>query len=190
MAFIRRNGPSIIKAIIITFAIFAFVFSLTFGFLFGPDIHRAVRELNSIFSSDMEFNNEPFITKQQIQIYPYEPNSTHLWSMRFADENYFRLARLLPCRTVEYQGGPKIDKIDSCDHSPSNEYSIENTLQAQKWLYEHQHPTNCTNKNFAIINNFAWSGFGSTLHQIAWAFGMAIAQDRIAVYKVPGYWVR
>ncbi|CAF4700991.1 unnamed protein product, partial [Rotaria sp. Silwood1] len=60
--------------------------------------------------------------------------------------------------------------IDSCNYSSTNEYSIENTLQAQKWLYEHQHPMNCTNRKFAIIQNFAWSGFGSTIHQIAWAF--------------------
>ncbi|CAF1341964.1 unnamed protein product, partial [Rotaria sp. Silwood1] len=41
---------------------------------------------------------------------------------------------------------------------------------------------------FAIIQNFAWSGFGSTIHQIAWAFGMALAENRIAVYETPGYW--
>jgi hypothetical protein len=122
----------------------------------------------------------------------YSPvsNSTHLWSIPFADENYFRLARLLPCRTVEYKRGPKIDKIDSCDHSTTNEYSIQNTIQAQKWIYEHQHPSNCTNKRFAIIQNFALSGFGSILHQIAWAFGTALAENRIAIYKTPGNWVR
>ena len=110
--------------------------------------------------------------------------------MRFVDQNYFRLSRLLPCRIVEYIGGSKIDKIDSCDHSSTNEYSIENTLKAQKWIYQHQHPINCTNKNFAIIQNFAWSGFGSIVHQIVWAFAMAIADNRIAVYKTPGNWVR
>ena len=80
--------------------------------------------------------------------------------------------------------------IDSCDHSSTNEFSIPNILQAQKWLYEHQHPADCTNKRFAIIQNFASSGFGSTVHQIAWAFGMALAEDRIAVYQTPGNWVR
>jgi hypothetical protein len=49
---------------------------------------------------------------------------------------------------------------------------------------------NCSNKRFAIIHNFAPSGFGSTVHQIAWAFGMALADDRIAVYQTPGNWVR
>jgi hypothetical protein len=74
--------------------------------------------------------------------------------------------------------------------SSTNEYSIENTLQAQKWIYQHQHPINCTNRNFDIIQNFAWIGFGATIHQIIWAFGMAIAHNRIAVYQTPGYWVR
>ncbi|CAF0789852.1 unnamed protein product [Adineta steineri] len=43
----------------------------------------------------------------------------------------------------------------------------ENTLQEQKWLLDHQHPINCTNKRFAVIRQFAWSGFGSIVHQIA-----------------------
>jgi hypothetical protein len=45
------------------------------------------------------------------------------------------------------------------------------------------------NKRFAIIYNFASSGFGSTVHQIAWAFGKALADDRIAVYQRPENWV-
>ncbi|CAF3701241.1 unnamed protein product [Rotaria sp. Silwood1] len=116
-------------------------------------------------------------------------NSTHLWSMRLADENYFRLAHILPCRIIEYVRENKIEKIDSCDYSSKNEFSIQNTLWAQKWFYEHQHPINCTNKRFAIIQNYAWSGFGSTVHQIAWAFGRAIADNRIAVYQIPGNWL-
>ncbi|CAF1448574.1 unnamed protein product, partial [Rotaria sp. Silwood1] len=102
------------------------------------------------------------------------------------DENYFRLARILPCRIVEYS---RKENIDTCDYSSKNEFSIQNTLLTQKWFYEHQHPINCTNKRFAIIQNYAWSGFGSTVHQIAWAFGAAIADNRIAVYKIPGNWL-
>jgi hypothetical protein len=110
--------------------------------------------------------------------------------MRLADKNYFRLAHLLPCRSVKYSAGPQPATIDSCDQTSANEYSIPNILEAQKWLYDHQHPADCTNKRFAIIQNFAWSGFGSTVHQIAWAFGMALVEDRIAVYQTPGKWVR
>ncbi|CAF3653201.1 unnamed protein product [Rotaria sp. Silwood1] len=108
--------------------------------------------------------------------------------MRLADENYFRLAHMLPCRIVEYFG-PKTEQIDSCDHSSTQEFSIQNTLQVQKWFYEHQHPMNCESKRFAIIENYAWSGFGSTVHQIVWAFGKAIADNRIAVYRTPGNWL-
>jgi hypothetical protein len=131
------------------------------------------------------------MNKQKIiDSFSYGCNSTHLWSMRLADENYFHLARLLPCRTVEYSGGPQPAKIDSCNQSLENEYSLPNILKAQKWLYDHQHPADCTNKRFAIIQDYALSGFGSTVHQIAWAFSMALADDRIAVYGKPGHWVR
>ena len=110
--------------------------------------------------------------------------------MHFANENHFRLARLISCRTVGYKGGPKIDMIDSCDQSPNKDFSIQNTIQAQQWLYEHQHPINCINKKFAIITGYAWSGFGSTMHQVLWAFAEAVRQNRIAVYAIPGNWVR
>jgi hypothetical protein len=154
----------------------------------GSDFTETRKRLNIIFLSNQTSSTT---NKQQIiDAFSYGHNSTHLWSMRLADENYFRLARLLPCRTVEYSIGPQPAQIDSCDHSSTNEYSIPNILQAQKWLYEHQYPTNCSNKRFAIIHSFASSGFGSTVHQIAWAFGMALADDRIAVYQKPGNWVR
>ncbi|CAF5052874.1 unnamed protein product [Rotaria sp. Silwood1] len=122
--------------------------------------------------------------------FSYASNSTHLWSMRLADKDYFRIARLLPYRNVTYIGGPNPDTIDSCDHSSTGEYSIQTALHAQRWIFEHQHPLDCSNKLFAIIYNFAWSGFGSTIHQIVWALGMAFAEDRIAVYETPGNWVR
>lgn len=180
------------KAIKITFVIIASILCFAFGFLFCSDFYGPRRKLNIIFKADIKSNQDlsPTNKQQIIDSFSYGHNSTHLWSMRLANENYFRLACLLPCRTVKYSGGPKLDKIDSCDHSSTNEYSIQNILQAQKWLYEHQHPTDCTNKRFAIIQYFASSGFGSTVHQIAWAFGMALANDRIAVYQTPGNWVR
>ncbi len=175
-----------------TFVIVASIFSFTFGFFLGSDFIWTPRKLNLIFSAVLQSNqNGSTINKQYIiESFSYGHNSTHLWSMRLADENYFRLARLLPCRNISYTGGPSPANIDSCDHSSTNEFSLPNLIQAQKWLYDHQHPTNCSNKRFAIIHNFAPSGFGSTVHQIAWAFGKALADDRIAVYRIPGNWVR
>jgi hypothetical protein len=188
----KSDEPSIKKPIQIIFTIIAFIVFLAFGYLLSPPgIINIRNKSNPIFSWNMISSQRSSISKSQLND-SYSPvsNSTHLWSIPFADENYFRLARLLPCRTVEYKGGPKPDKIDSCDHSSTNEYSIQNTIQAQKWIYEHQHPSNCANKRFAIIQNFALSGFGSILHQIVWAFGMALAENRIAIYKTPGNWVR
>ncbi|CAF1304990.1 unnamed protein product [Rotaria sordida] len=182
MVYVNSNQISTTKPIKITFVIVVLIVCFVFGFRLDPGFPQVRISLNRSYLSDIQ-------SKQQI-IHSFPPvyNSTHLWSMRFVDENYFRLARLLPCQIVEYIGGPKIDKIHSCNYSSTNEYSIENTLQAQKWLYQHQHPMNCTNRKFAIIQNFAWSGFGATIHQIAWAFGMALAENRIAIYETPGYW--
>lgn len=173
------------------FTIVFVVLTFLFGFLAGSYWNTTNRGLGMFSSSNLKFS-----TVSTRKAYSYTPvindafNSTHLWSMRLADENYFRLAKLLPCRTVEYSGGPKVDKIDSCDHSTTNEFSIQTTLEAQLWLYKHQYPINCTNKRFAIIEHYAPSGFGSTIHQVVWAFGMALADDRIAVYQVPGHWVK
>jgi len=180
------------RATKIIFFIILFIVCFTFGFFFGTNFNETKSKLNIIFSLDINSNqNSSMKNKQQIiDSFSYGHNATHLWSMRLADENYFRLARLLPCRTVEYIHGPKPGTIDSCDQSIENEFSIPNILQAQKWLYDHQHPADCTNKRFAIIYNYALSGFGSTVHQVAWAFGMALADDRIAVYHKPGNWVR
>jgi hypothetical protein len=188
---IISNGSSATKSVKTIFALTALVIFFAFGFLVGSGYNNTISKFNLIFSSIMKSSNESSINKQEVfkPVFPGH-NSTHLWSMRLADESYFRLARLLPCRIVEYTGGPKNQSIDSCDHSSTNEYSRTNTLQAQKWLYEHQHPANCSDKRFAIIQNFAWSGFGSIVHQIVWAFAMAIADNRIAVYKTPGNWVR
>ncbi|CAF1370251.1 unnamed protein product [Adineta ricciae] len=118
-----------------------------------------------------------------------QQNGTYLWSLRLADENYFRIASLLACRTVEYARGSQKYQMSTCSNFSTNEFTIANTLQAQKWLFEHQHPRNCSNKRFAIIRKFAWSGFGSTIHQIVWAFGKALTDDRIGVYETPGDWI-
>jgi hypothetical protein len=144
-------------------------------------------ESNKQLKSNKELNS---IKEEALKSFSFAYNKTHLWSMRLADENYYRIARLLPCRTVKYVGGPKAEPMDSCDQSIINEFSVETTLHAQKWLYEHQNPANCTNKKFAILHQFAWSGFGSTVHQIVWAFGAALGEGRIAVYQTPGNWVR
>ncbi|CAF4150075.1 unnamed protein product [Rotaria sordida] len=187
--FIRnRSLQSIIIKII--FGLISFVLVFVFDFLLDSSFNETNSKIHLALSPNIQLNQRSSTNNQQsIKSSSYEYNSTHLWSMRLADENYFHLAHLLPCRIVEYPRGPIIDKIDSCDHSSANEFSIQNTLQAQKWLYEHQHPMDCTNKRFAIIHNFAVSGFGSTMHQIAWAFGKAIADNRIAVYQIPGNWL-
>ncbi|CAF0968117.1 unnamed protein product [Rotaria sordida] len=183
----RSLQTTTIKSII---GLISFALVSVFGFLLGSSYNEANSKIHLIFSSDIKLDPRSSTNNQQsIKSSSREYNSTHLWSMRLANEDYFRLARLLPCRIVEYVGGPNVNKIDSCDHSSTNEFSIQNTLQAQKWLYEHQHPMDCTNKRFAIIENFAWSGFGSTVHQIVWAFGTAIADNRIAVYQTPGNWL-
>ena len=146
-------------------------------------------------SNDLDRNlekQELHMTHQQfLPSFSYVYNKTHLWSMGLANKNYYRIARLLPCRTVEYvYYSEKKDSMNICDQATIKEFSVETTLHAQKWIFEHQNPVVCTNKKFAIINNYAWSGFGSTIHQIVWAFGKALGDDRIAVYQIPGNWVR
>ena len=183
MAYLSNYGIIAAKSIKITFMTVVLILVIALGFLRSSSFRLASSQLDPSYLPHRELNQA--ISHSFLPVY----NSTHLWSMHFADENYFRLASLLPCQIVEYSGGSKIDTVDSCDHSSTNEYSMENTLRAQKWLYEHQHPINCTDRKFAIIQNFAWSGFGSTIHQIAWAIGMAIAENRIAVYATPGHWV-
>jgi hypothetical protein len=116
-------------------------------------------------------------------------NDTHMWSMRFADESFFRVASRIPCKAVEYEGGPGRNRVDPCNASFENEFTVRNSLLAQKWMFEHQNPRDCSNKSFAVIQNFAVSGYGSVMHQVAWAFGAALAQNRIAIYQRPSNWV-
>ena len=160
-------------------------------FLLTSDFHETINRRRVIFISNIELSHDLATTNKQrlVESPSFEPNVTHLWSLRLPNQDYFRLASLLPCQTVEYTGGPESAKMNSCDHSSSNEFSIPNILQAQKWLYEHQHPADCSTSRFAIIHSFASSGIGSTVHQIASAFSMALAEDRVAVYERPGNWV-
>ena len=148
----------------------------------AEEVAPSIEVMHSLITNEAYFNSPTPVVGLKY-------NSTHLWSMRLADENYFQIARLLPCRNVSYSRGSKIDQINSCDHSTTNEYSIENTLKAQQWIFEHQHPSDCSNKRFAIIVSYSESGFGSSFHQIAWAFGKALGDNRIAIYRSPGGWV-
>ena len=181
-----------IRFITVVFIVIIFILCFVFGFLLGSNFNQAINELKVEFVSNIDSSLDlATANKQQmVESLSREPNATHLWSWRFADQDYFHLARFLPCQTVEYTGGLESARMNSCDHSSSNEFSIPNILQAQEWLYKHQHPADCSNKRFAIIHSFSSSGFGSTVHQIASAFGKALADNRIAVYKTPGNWVR
>jgi hypothetical protein len=182
-------APKIIR---ISFLLTGSVVIFVLGVLVGSNLNGINEKTHVLYSSSNTKSDKQLkpINKQILKSFSFAYNITHLWSMRLADENYYHIARVLPCRTVNYVGGPKPEAMDSCNQTTINEFSVESSLHAQKWIYEHQHPANCSNKKFAIIHNFAWSGFGSTLHQVVWAFGEALAQDRIAVYKIPGNWVR
>jgi hypothetical protein len=162
------------------------------GIIVGSNLKRINEEPHLVYSSSNTklYKDLKPIQQQILKSFSFAYNITHLWSMRLADENYYRTARLLPCRTMNYYGGPQNETIDTCNQTTIEEFSVETTLHAQKWLYEHQHPADCSNKKFAIIHKYARSGFGSTIHQVVWAFGAALAQDRIAVYQTPGNWVR
>ena len=169
-----------------TIMIIAVLIAFAFGFLFGLDYSQPKTTRTLTLPTNI-LAPRTQTSKADIAFEGF--NATHLWSMRLADENYVRLARLMPCRNVTYTVGTKSDFIDACDHSTTSEYAVETSVRAQKWLFEYQNPPSCSDKRFAMIQQFAWSGFGSTVHQVVWAFGMAIADNRIAVYKKPGNWV-
>ncbi|CAF4226707.1 unnamed protein product [Adineta steineri] len=139
---------------------------------------------SAILQKNLESNQQ-----QSLHSFSFVYNTTHLWSMRLADDNYYRIIRRLPCRTIIYIGHSVNETMNHCSQTTINEFSVKETVNAQKWFYEHQHPVDCSNKKFAIIHNYAWSGIGSTIHQVAWAFGEALAQNRNAVYETPGNWV-
>ena len=184
---LNRSSPNIFIKIIIV--ILVFTSALLFVLLNYSNL-----TLLQLIRFDYGFQpvNQSLV-RLLVQKYPFHAyNQTHLWTLRLADENFRQLARLIPCRVVTYDGGPhhKItEKIDTCPWSNQNEFFNDNTVFAQKWIYDHQHPANCSNKRFAIIRRLASSGYGSIIHQVVWAFGMALAQDRIAVYETPGNWV-
>lgn len=145
---------------------------------------------SSVISKKVQSNEKVSTTSSKLKEFEFEGfNGTHLWSMRIADEKHVALARRFPCRIVNYTIGSKFNLMDTCDNSSNKDFTIENSLFAQKWLFEHQNPSNCSNKRFAIIKHFAWSGFGSVMHQIVWPFGAAIGGNRIAVYHRPDDWV-
>lgn len=162
---------------------------LAFVFLYRTDLNLSTTLRSYARQSSVDVTSSP----SEFFEFTFDGyNRTHLWSMRLADHYYRTLARIIPCPTVTYDGGPhhKISEdIETCFNSPKNEFSIINNLHAQKWIYDHQHPANCSEKRFAIIRNFASSGYGSIIHQVAWAFAMALAQDRVAIYQSPGNWV-
>ncbi|CAF1233583.1 unnamed protein product [Adineta steineri] len=139
---------------------------------------------NAILQKNLESNQQ-----QSLHSFSFAYNTTHLWSMRLADENYYRIVRRLPCRTVNYVDQSVNELMNHCSQTTINEFSVNETVNIQRWFYEHQYPVDCSNKKFAVIHNYAWSGFGSTIHQVAWAFGEALAQNRIAIYETPGNWV-
>ena len=192
MVRVKLQGLSTSRSISVVFTTIVLVLCSISVFLLTSDFHQTINRLGAIFIEieELRYDSATANKQQIVTSLSHGSNATHLWSLRLADQDYFRLANLLPCQTVEYTGGPEPVKMNSCDYSPSNEFSIPNILQAQKWLYEHQHPADCSAKRFAIIHNFASSGFGSTVHQIALAFGKALAEDRIAIYERPGNWVR
>ncbi|CAF3319845.1 unnamed protein product [Rotaria socialis] len=92
--------------------------------------------------------------KQMSTSYSSTHTKSQLWSMYLADENYYRIAGLLPCRTVEYTGGPKPHIMDSCDQSIIDEFSVEATIHAQKWIYEHQNPENIKFNHRLLYHRF------------------------------------
>ena len=161
------------------------------GFLYCANFSMTRKTLNLMFSTMIgSTDNTPILTidkKESTSLSFPGYNFTHLWSWNLRDHIYSEVANAIPCRVINYGGSTS--KIDTCDKSDRNEFSLSNSIKAQKWIYEHQHPADCSNKRFAIIHQMASSGFGSTVHQIAWAFGMALSEGRIAVYKSPGNWV-
>lgn len=171
-------------------SIVIFIFGVTIGAtLFGTRREKCLTDYPLLVTAKTDKISQTVQNEVSSQ-FSFMYNKTHLWSIRLADENYYRIANHLPCRTVEYLGGPIPDKMSSCEKSTRDEFSVEATIHAQKWIYQHQNPMDCTNKRFALIHSYAMSGFGSTVHQIVWAFGTALSQGRIAIYQTPGNWVR
>ena len=198
---------SLLLRVIRISSVFLTALSIFFiGVLYGSSLQKVNKDNYVVIQSPSakhlssnkfsETIKPPASTKKKMNLsdslsaFSFAYNTTHLWSMRLADDEYYRIANLLPCRPVEYVAGTLGEKMDSCNEATKEEFSVESTIEVQRWFYEHQHPADCSNKKFAIIHQFAWSGFGSTLHQIVWPLGIAFSEDRIAVYQTPGNWVK
>jgi hypothetical protein len=138
-------------------------------------------------SSKVELNQVNYHRSKPI----FQSNSTHLWNMRVTNEKYVHLEKVVPCRAVEYDIGlPSTSILNSCDPSSKNQFSIQTTLNAQKWIFNHQNPSNCNDKKFAIINSLNQSDFAYSIQLITWAFAKALTQNRIALYATPSNWVK
>ena len=179
------------STILLTSAVFVFIL----GVLFGSNLYRK-KETARVFqpstATELDLKLQS-VKEDSIKSFQVAYNSTHLWSMRLADKDHYRIVNLVPCRDVIYHAhrGTGINEtMNHCQEKTREEFSVESTLQAQQWIFNHQNPMNCQNKRFAIMHKYAWSGFGSTIHQIVWALATAIGHDRIAVYQKPGGWVR
>ncbi|CAF0781725.1 unnamed protein product [Adineta ricciae] len=181
------------KLVRLTILLTSTVFAFTLVVLLGSNLYRK-KEIVRVIQPSAAAKLGPELQSMKedsVQSFPVAYNSTHLWSMRVADKEHYRIVNLVPCRDVFYHAhrGTGINEtMNHCNEKTREEFSVESTLQAQQWIFNHQNPMNCQNKRFAIIHKYAWSGFGSTIHQIVWALATAIGNDRIAVYQKPGGW--
>ncbi|CAF1196904.1 unnamed protein product, partial [Didymodactylos carnosus] len=112
-------------------------------------------------------------------------------SVNLADEIYLKIANIIPCKNISYarsaeNNSAKIDILNTCS---SDFFSVQSTLSAQEWLYNHQNPADCSTARIAVINNYAWSGMGSSIHQIVWTIAKVLEDNRIFVYATPGNWM-
>lgn len=56
------------------------------------------------------------------------------------------------------------------------------TKLAQKLIHEHQNPSSCKGKKYIKQVARSTSGIGAAMHDTAWAIGLGLYHDRIAVY--------
>ncbi|CAF1115859.1 unnamed protein product [Rotaria sordida] len=133
----RRLQTITIKSI---FGLISFALVFVFGFLLGSSFNETNSKIHLTFSPNIQLNPRSSTNNQQsIKSSSYEYNSTHLWSIRLADENYFRLAHLLPCRIVEYSGGPNLygacnSSTPDCVFLPITNYSIPSKVDGNQTI--------------------------------------------------------
>lgn len=58
---------------------------------------------------------------------------------------------------------------------------ITHTYEVQRFLYEYQHPLQCSNKKYLIIRGFI-AGHGAEIHVITSYLSLAISTNRIAIF--------